>query len=138
VVDHELRHRPLRGPTLDLGCGTGSNLPVVERCGPAVGCDTSALALRFARSRGGYRHLLQGDGARLPFMDSTFDWAFATDILEHLDDVRASREVRRVLRPGGRAIITVPAFPALWDPQDEASHHSFTSGSACSPRSGHT
>jgi SAM-dependent methyltransferase len=123
VVDQQLRERPVRGRTLDLGCGTGANLPVVERCGPPVGCDLSELALHFARTRGGYAQLLLADGTGLPFPDSTFEWAFAADILEHMDDVRASSELYRVLRPGGRAVITVPAFPSLWGPQDDASHH---------------
>ena len=125
VVDAALRSgAPSGGLALDFGCGTGANLSVVGRCGGAVGVDFSSLALRYSRERGGYRALAQGDGTALPFADATFDWAFALDILEHLDeDGRAARELHRVLRPGGRLLITVPAFPALWGTQDDVSHH---------------
>jgi len=48
----------------------------------------------------------------------------ATDIIEHVDDdVRALREVARVLKPGRTALITVPAFPSLWGFQDDVSQH---------------
>ena len=115
---------PDGGLALDFGCGTGANLPVVARCGAPVGVDVSDLALGYARGRGGYRALAQGDGTALPFPEGTFDWAFALDILEHLDaDRRAAGELLRVLRPGGRLLITVPAFPALWGTQDDVSHH---------------
>ncbi len=123
IVDHELRTRPKRGRTLDLGCGTGANSPVASRCGPVTGCDMSALALRYARVAGGYEQLLIADGTRLPFGDAVFEWLFATDILEHMEDVSASAELHRVLHPGGRAIITVPAFKGLWGTQDDVSHH---------------
>lgn len=123
VVDHELRTRPVHGRTLDLGCGTGANSAVVTRCGPVTGCDMSPLALRFARAASGYEQLLIADGTRLPFASEAFDWLFATDILEHMDDVSACSELYRVLRAGGRAIITVPAFPGLWGTQDDVSHH---------------
>jgi SAM-dependent methyltransferase len=123
VVDRQLVERPVQGPTLDLGCGTGSNLPVVGRCGPATGLDMSELALRHAAIRGGHVRLVRGDGTRIPFRAESFEWVFAADILEHLDDRIASLELHRVLRPGGRAIITVPAFPALWGLQDDQAHH---------------
>ncbi len=124
VLDRELEGgRPRGGSVLDYGCGTGANLPVVLRCGTVTGCDVSPLALDFARRRGGYSRLLAADGTELPFRDGSFDWLFALDILEHLDDAAAAREILRVLRPGGRALITVPAFPTLWGTQDDASHH---------------
>ena len=48
----------------------------------------------------------------------------ATDIIEHVEDDRlALSEIARVLVPGGSAVITVPAFQALWGLQDEVSHH---------------
>ena len=125
VVEAELaRGARAGGLALDFGCGTGANLPVVGRCGAPVGVDFSGVALRYSRERGGYRALAQGDGAALPFADATFDWAFALDILEHLDeDGRAAGELLRVLRPSGHLLITVPAFPALWGTQDDVSHH---------------
>ncbi len=123
VVDRLLTDGVPHGPTLDFGCGTGANLPVVERCGAPTGCDVSPVSLAFARARGGYERLVSADGAALPFRSGSFTWVFATDVLEHLDDASAAAELRRVLRAEGRAVITVPAFPALWGPNDDASHH---------------
>ncbi len=129
VLEAERAAVPPRGPgadrarVLDLGCGTGANLPLAERCGLPIGCDFSGLALEFARSGGGYAALARADAGKLPFAASTFDWVFALDILEHLDDTAAAAEIRRVLKPAGRALITVPAFPSLWGPQDDAAHH---------------
>src|SRR4029077_19609519 len=55
----------------------------------------------------------------LPFPDATFDAVLLSEILEHVDrDADALREVRRVLKPGGLALITVPHanYPFWWDP----------------------
>jgi ubiquinone/menaquinone biosynthesis C-methylase UbiE len=61
-----------------------------------------------------------GDGARLPFADASFDTVMATEVLEHLPDPRiALREMVRVLRPGGVALVTVPfTEPLHFLPQD--------------------
>lgn len=122
VLDAELDGRAPGGLVLDIGCGTGAGFPVVARCGAPVGMDPSERALRYAAERG-YRHLVQADGTSLPFAAGAFEWVAALDILEHLDDRAAAPEIRRVLAPGGRALVTVPAFPALWGPQDVAARH---------------
>jgi SAM-dependent methyltransferase len=60
----------------------------------------------------------------LPFGDAIYDLVLATDIVEHVDDdALALREIARVLRPGGVALLTVPAFQSLWGLQDKVSHH---------------
>jgi SAM-dependent methyltransferase len=123
-LDDSVAARPAAGLALDFGCGTGANLPVVARCGRPVGMDRERRALLYARERGGYAGLFDADGGALPLPDGTLGWAFALDVLEHLDDdAGAAAELFRALRPGGRLVITVPAFPALWGPQDDVSHH---------------
>lgn len=123
IVDAELATGARTGLALDLGCGTGANFEVVARCGEPVAVDASRLALTHAGGRGGCRHLIQADARRLPLQDASVAWVFALDVLEHLDDDAAAREIHRVLRSDGRAVITVPAFPALWGAQDEAAQH---------------
>lgn len=115
---------------LDIGCGTGANLPMLlslaQQKVQVVGVDFSSLALDFARSQAQAERLqlLQGDALHLPFKDNSFDAVTMLDVLEHLkDDHHALREVRRVLRPGGAIIWSVPAYKHLWSVHDEALHH---------------
>ncbi len=109
---------------LDIGCGTGAMLDELAPFGPVVGADFSPEALQFCVTRGIQAPLARADVRRLPFADSTFDVVTAMDIIEHIDDDKAaSCEIFRVLKPGGRLFVTVPAFPSLWSEHDEALHH---------------
>jgi SAM-dependent methyltransferase len=66
----------------------------------------------------------EGEAEKLPYEDNNFDLVTGLDVVEHLDDDLAGlREMRRVLRPGGRALLFVPAFMFLWGVQDDISHH---------------
>src|SRR6266436_6227 len=108
---------------LDVGCGTGANLELLARYGKAEGVDVSPEALAFCRERG-LQNVRQGEAEHLPYADDSFDLVTALDVVEHLDDDAAGlREMRRVLRPGGRALLFVPASMFLWGVQDDISHH---------------
>lgn len=108
---------------LDAGCGTGHLLQQLRTLGHAEGVDISDEALDFCRKRG-LDNVRKADVNDLPFAGDTFDMVTALDVIEHLDDdVGALREFRRVLKPGGRAFIFVPAHRWLWSLQDEVSHH---------------
>ena len=107
---------------IDVGCGTGANLEMLTHFGEAEGVDVSKDALDFCRAKGLKVH--EGLAESLPFADESFDVATALDVVEHLDDdVAGLREMRRVLKPGGRALIFVPAFMWLWGVQDDISNH---------------
>jgi SAM-dependent methyltransferase len=108
---------------LDIGCGTGANLEMLSRFGEAEGVDVSTEALAFCRERG-LQNVRQGEAEHLPYEDGSFDLVTGLDVVEHLDDdVAGVREMRRVLRPNGRALLFVPAFKFLWGVQDDISHH---------------
>lgn len=110
---------------LDIGTSTGSNLRLLRQLGyPNVsGVDRSQQAIEYCRSKG-LGSVELGDTCDLPFASESFDVVLATDVIEHVeDDLQALREIRRVLKPGGHAVITVPAFKMLWGLQDEAGHH---------------
>jgi SAM-dependent methyltransferase len=108
---------------LDVGCGTGANGPVLAaRAAFAVGIDASPIPLGLGEPTHGAR--LRGDATALPFPPESFDLVVALDVLEHLDDdAGGARELHRVLRPGGVALIFVPALRLLWGLQDDVSHH---------------
>ncbi|HKU73281.1 MAG TPA: methyltransferase domain-containing protein [Pyrinomonadaceae bacterium] len=112
-----------RPKILDVGCGTGANLLMLSKYGDAEGVDISEDALAFCRERGLDKVRL-GAGEKLPYEDGTFDLVTAFDVVEHMDDDLAGlREMRRVLRPGGRALLFVPTFMFLWGLQDDVSNH---------------
>ena len=89
-----------RGRTLDVGCGTGRNLPFLPP--GSVGLDPSAEVLGRARRRAPGARLVQGSAEALPFRDESFDTVVSGLVLCSVPDpARALAEVRRVLRPGG-------------------------------------
>jgi len=140
---HELRHwwfrgrrrvlvdllRGVAGPRagslriLDYGCGTGGNTSEYASFGAVIGIEPDAAAVRLARERGG-AHYCRSSGTQLPFRQGAFDAVVASDVLEHIeDDLAAVSEIGRVLRPGGAAIISVPAHQWLFSEHDAALHH---------------
>jgi SAM-dependent methyltransferase len=110
---------------LDVGSGTGSNLRMLRDLGfvDVIGLDSSEEAIRFCSEKG-LGPVRRGDICAMPFASDSFDLVLATDVIEHVeDDGLALQEIARVLRPGGKALITVPAFSSLWGLQDRVSHH---------------
>jgi SAM-dependent methyltransferase len=95
---------------LDLGCGTGRfAVLAAERLGARVwGVDRSAEMLREARARPGAARVgwKQADATSLPFKDGWFDAVHSHLVLHLVDDRPAAvAETRRVLAPGGRAVV---------------------------------
>lgn len=114
-----------RGATavLDVGCGTGALMKELEQYAEVTGVDMSSTAVQYCKSRGLDR-VYQGTLPNLPFEDSMFDVVLALDVLEHVqDDLSATKELQRVLKPGGTAIIFVPAFDILWGNADVEGQH---------------
>lgn len=92
-----------RGRVLDLGSGTGRNLPLLPRDTRAVGLDPSLEALGRARRRAPRVPLVVGRAEALPFRDATFDTVLSGLVFCSVDDPGGGlAEVRRVLRPDGR------------------------------------
>ena len=108
---------------LDYGCGTGGNSWAYATLGAVIGIEPDAAAVRLAHRRGGAQYC-RGSGTGLPFQQEAFDAVVASDVLEHIeDDSAAVSEIVRVLRPGGTAIISVPAHQWLFSHHDAALHH---------------
>lgn len=110
---------------LDCGCGTGYNLTtLLPSHGRAVGVDVTWRGLEYARRRG-RAVVAQATASLLPFPDETFDLVTSFDVLYCLPDAderRAVAEMYRVLRPGGHALINVPALPILRGDHSVLSH----------------
>jgi SAM-dependent methyltransferase len=105
-----------KGRFLEAGCGPGANALNLALLGVEVaGVDTSPEALRraedaFARRRLGGTFVV-GDVREIPFPDGSFDFVYAGGVVEHFVETRtAVAEMARVLRPGGRLLLTVPAL----------------------------
>lgn len=109
---------------VDLGSGTGANLRLLKNNGfrNVQGIDSSHYAIEYCRMKN-LPPVKQADICHIPIEDSTVDFILATDVLEHVDDKKAVLEIYRILKPGGKALITVPMFKWLWGIQDELSHH---------------
>ena len=91
-----------RGRTLDLGCGTGRNLPLYDGTAWVVGVDPCRETLLKARRRAPRVPLVRARAEQLPFRDGAFDTVVSGLVFCSVaDPVRGLEEVRRVLRPGG-------------------------------------
>jgi SAM-dependent methyltransferase len=109
---------------LDLGCGAGRHAFEAARRGArVVALDTDKGELQHVRDvaaamdeageipAGGSIQTVSGDATAMPFPDAAFDVVVAAEVMEHIPaDQAAMREVARVLRPGGVAAVTVPAW----------------------------
>jgi len=88
-----------------------------------VGWTFSPLALEACASRG-LPELLRARAEAIPLASGSVDAIVATDILEHLDDdLAALSEFKRILKPGGQVVLTVPAYQFLWSEHDVALQH---------------
>lgn len=90
---------------LEVGCGEGMMFEGTSIS--PVQMDVSMRRVRFARDKG--QRAICGDGYHIPFSDNSFEVVLLIAILEHTSEpARVIAEARRVLKPGGRAIIVVP------------------------------
>ena len=125
VIRAELDKLPLPSGArvLDAGCGSGRTLEELVDYGEVYGIELDPQALEVARSRG-IGEVRMGRLEELPWPDQAFDLITCLDVIEHTPDDRvALRELRRVCKPGGWLLVTVPAYPALWSLHDDANHH---------------
>jgi SAM-dependent methyltransferase len=114
---------PAGAAILDAGCGSGRNMVELRRYGHVTGIELSSPSVQVARSRDA-GEVVQGSVMEMPFADDAFQLAVSLDVIEHLEDDRgALRELRRVVAPGGRLLVTVPAYQWLWSRHDELNHH---------------
>jgi len=118
---------------LDAGCGTGGAMTSYLRdYGQVTGFDFAGEALHFCKTRGAKR-LTRASVGEIPFPAESFDLVVSFDVLCERairDDLAALRELYRVLVPGGRVLLRLPAYNWLRGRHDVAVHirHRYTRG----------
>jgi SAM-dependent methyltransferase len=109
---------------LDCGAGTGLFAAEMEAQCRVLVLDDHEEALRLLRARFRPEQILSLAGDRVPLPDGSLEYVTALDVLEHVpDDAAVVRGFHRLLKPGGLAVVTVPASMALWSDWDVALHH---------------
>jgi len=113
----------LGGHILDVGSAAGLHtLMLIDLGFHAEGLEYSDEGIEIQNKK--KIPVTQGDARNLPWADSSFDGVICMDVLEHIDDDDlALHEILRVLKPGGRFLISVPAYMSLWSNHDAAVGH---------------
>ena len=109
---------------LEIGCGTGHNFAMLRHFGHIDAVEVDGAARAIASRRLGHAV----GSAPLPELtgipDRSYHLVALLDVLEHVDEDRAALEsIARKLAPGGRILVSVPAYQWLWSAHDEAHHH---------------
>lgn len=113
------------GSILDLGSADGPSVGWLRERGRRVGMDIDPRGLTAGD--------VCGSALQLPFAAGSFDVVAAFDVIEHCEpEARALAEVARVLRPGGRFLMSVPAYQWAWTSHDDHNghHRRYTKGRA--------
>ena len=109
---------------LEAGCGTGGNLQLLSRFGEVSGFEPDGEARNTALRKGNFDVREGHLPGKIPFDEESFDLVVALDVLEHLDDDRASlAALQKQLKTDGHLVVTVPAYQFLWSNHDVVHHH---------------
>jgi SAM-dependent methyltransferase len=117
---------PAGARILEVGSGTGGNLEMLAEFGQVSAVEMDAGARELARRKtSGKFEILEGVCPKdMPYSGETFDLICMFDVLEHIPESTESlRRLNAMLAPGGRIIISVPAYQWLWSPHDRFLHH---------------
>jgi SAM-dependent methyltransferase len=115
---------PKNARVLEIGCGTGHNLKMLSEFGTVAGLEIDEAARSFAEKRAGHEIF----SAPLPELagipERHYDVVGAFDVIEHIvDDEGAIASIARLLKPGGKLVMTVPAHQWMWSAHDVVNHH---------------
>lgn len=115
---------PANASILEIGCGTGHNLPMLAAFGSVDAIEIDPTARAIASQRLG-RPVGTAPLPMLPDVPrGAYDLIAVLDVVEHIeDDVAALKAMARCLAPGGKILVTVPAHQWLWSAHDVVNHH---------------
>lgn len=123
TINRRLR-KPGNTKILDIGCGSGLMLNALEDVGETFGMDMSTDAINFSKEIFSGKVESGSLPDRIPYGGTFFDIITALDVIEHVErDVDALKALRTRLVPGGKAVITVPAYMFLWSTFDDLNEH---------------
>ena len=115
---------PAGARILEIGCGTGHNLPMLARFGSVEAIEIDPAARDIASARLG-RPVGDAPLPELPGIErGAYDLIAVLDVVEHIEaDVAALAAMRDCLKPGGKILIAVPAHQWMWSAHDTVNHH---------------
>lgn len=117
---------PNQARILEVGSGTGGNLVMLSRHGDVSALEMDDFARKLSSEKTHGRFTIRPGNCpdNIPFPGERFDLICMFDVLEHIDgDVDTLTALRKHLAPGGRMLITVPAYQWLWSAHDIFLHH---------------
>ena len=108
---------------LEIGCGTGGNLSMLASLGTVYGMEMNKQAAQYAKQSSGQPVLEGALPGPIPYQQQ-FDLVCLLDVLEHIeDDDSALAAIKPLLKPGGRIVLTVPAYQWMFGKHDVLLHH---------------
>jgi len=115
---------PAGARILEIGCGTGHNLPMLASFGEVEAIEIDPAARAIAAERLG-RPVGDAPLPELPGVErGAYDLVAVLDVVEHIaDDVAALKAMASLLKPGGKVLIAVPAHQWMWSAHDVVNHH---------------
>jgi SAM-dependent methyltransferase len=124
---------PSSARILEVGSGTSGNLDMLARFGRVSAVEMDDTARQISAEKTGGRFDIRAGVCPLdiPFSTEKFDLICMFDVLEHIDEASETlAALRERLAPGGRILVTVPAYQWMWSVHDEFVHHKrrYTSG----------
>jgi SAM-dependent methyltransferase len=123
ILTHFLPYTTEWRDILEIGCGSGGNLQMLQAHGNVSAVELDEPSRRKANNR--EICLVQKGGLPddIPF-DTQFDVICALDVLEHIDnDLLALQSINNHLKENGTLLVTVPAYNFLWSQHDDANQH---------------
>ncbi len=115
---------PRDATIVEIGAGTGGNIAMLEQFGEVQAVEMSDLARQIAWEKTGRDFLYGYLPDNIPVADGSVDLICLFDVLEHVAEDEASLyAMRRLLKPGGKIVLTVPAHQWLWSAHDVGLHH---------------
>ena len=107
------------GKALDIGSGISPISPIPKK---TLFMDLSEDGINFLKKQG--YNAKVGSITKIPLKDNGFDWIFCSEVLEHIKNYKkAIKELSRVVKKGGKIIITVPVYMRYWHSDDEFVGH---------------